>query len=160
MSLPTSSKKARTRAAAVLGQLAADEVHRLDAVGALVDLGDARVADELLDAMLADVAVAAEHLLRVDRGLEALVGEIALDHRREQAEQVVGLLALRLVGRAAHEIDLQRAPQAPARGPPRSTPSTSISIRRTSGWTMIGSALASGSRSSSLSARLCRRSRA
>ena len=58
-------------AAAVLGQLAADQVHRLDAVGAFVDLGDAGVADELLHAPFADIAVAAEHLLGVDRGLEA-----------------------------------------------------------------------------------------
>ena len=53
----------------------------------------------------------AEHLLRVDRRLEALVGQIALDHRRDQPEQVVRLLALRFVRRAAHEIDLQRTPQ-------------------------------------------------
>ena len=82
-------------AAAVLGQLAPDQVHRLDAVGAFVDLGDAGVADELLHAVLADVAVAAEHLLGVDRGLEALVGEIALDDRGEQAEQIVGRLRAR-----------------------------------------------------------------
>ena len=43
-------------------QLAADQVERLDAVGALVDLGDAGVANELLHAVLADVAVAAEDL--------------------------------------------------------------------------------------------------
>ena len=52
------------RAAAVLRQLAADQVERLDAVGALVDHGDARIAHELLHAVLGDVAVAAEHLLR------------------------------------------------------------------------------------------------
>ena len=43
-------------------ELAADQVERLDAVGALVDLGDARVAHQLLHAPFADVAVAAEHL--------------------------------------------------------------------------------------------------
>ena len=71
MSLADQLEEGADRAAAVLGQLAADQVHRLDAVGAFVDLGDAGVADELLDAMLADVAVAAEHLLRVDRGLRS-----------------------------------------------------------------------------------------
>ena len=54
------------RAAAVLRQLAADEVERLDAVGALVDHGDAGIAHELLHAVFGDVAVAAEHLLRHD----------------------------------------------------------------------------------------------
>ena len=98
-------------ATAVLADLATDQVHRLDAVGAFVNLSDARVADELLHAPFADVAVAAEHLLGVDRDFEPAVGEIAFDHRGEQRDKVVGgepfLLGLRL----AAEIDLQRAPQ-------------------------------------------------
>ena len=40
-------------AAHVRRQLAADEIERLDAVGALVDLGDAAVAHQLLDAVVA-----------------------------------------------------------------------------------------------------------
>ena len=67
----TSAKNAMQRAAAVLRQLAADEIERLDAVGALVDHGDARIAHELLHAVLGDVAVAAEHLLRHHRVGEA-----------------------------------------------------------------------------------------
>ena len=59
-------EKGGDRAAAVLGQLAADEIERLDAVGALVDHGDAGVAHELLHAPFGDIAVAAEHLLRLD----------------------------------------------------------------------------------------------
>src|SRR5512136_2068418 len=46
-----------------------DQVHRdhlaLDLVGALVDLGDLRVAHHLFDRVLLHVAVAAEHLHRV-----------------------------------------------------------------------------------------------
>ena len=57
---PTSSNKACTARPPFCGQLAADEVHRLHAVGAFVDLRDAGVADELLHALFADVAVAAE----------------------------------------------------------------------------------------------------
>ena len=87
-------EKGGDRAAAVLGQLAADQVEALDAVGALVDHGDARIADELLHAGLGDVAVAAEDLLRRDGVVEAAVGEHALDHRRHQPEPVVGRLAL------------------------------------------------------------------
>ena len=45
---PTSSKKAMHGAAAVARQLAADEIQRLDAVGAFVDHGDAGIAHELL----------------------------------------------------------------------------------------------------------------
>ena len=47
-------------AAAIGAELAADQVERLDAVGAFVDLGDAGVADELLHAPFADIAVAAD----------------------------------------------------------------------------------------------------
>ena len=101
MSLADQSRRRRARARPPsLAELAADQVHRLDAVGAFVDLGDAGIADELLHAPFADIAVAAEHLLRVDRRLEALVGQIALDDRRQQRDQVVGglplLLGLRL----------------------------------------------------------------
>ena len=55
--------------------------------------------------------MAAIDLLGVDRGLEALVGQIALDDRGEQAEQIVGGLALLLGLRLAADVDLERAPQ-------------------------------------------------
>src|SRR4029453_1571918 len=51
--------------AAALHELAADEVHRLDVIGALVDREDLRVAAVLLDGPVVEVAGAAEHL---DRG--------------------------------------------------------------------------------------------
>ncbi len=98
-------------AAAIEAELAADEVERLDAVGALVDHGDAGIAHELAHAVLFDVAVAAEHLLRHHRVLEALVGEHALDDRRHQAEVVVGRLAVLLVARAVGDVGLDRRPQ-------------------------------------------------
>ena len=99
------------RAAAILGQLAPNQIHRLDAVGAFVDLGDAGVADELVHAPFADIAVAAENLLHVDRDFEPAVGEVALDHRGEQRDEVVGRLALLLGRGLVGEIDLERAPQ-------------------------------------------------
>jgi hypothetical protein len=55
--------------------------------------------------------VAAVDLLAVGRDLIALVGEVALDDRREQGDEVVGRLALLLGLAAADEIDLERAPQ-------------------------------------------------
>src|SRR5664280_2286477 len=96
------------RAAAVLAELAADQIERLDAVGAFVDHGDARVAHELLHAVLGDVAVAAEHLLRHHGIGEACVGEHAFDHRREQAHVIVGALALLAVLGAAGDVALER----------------------------------------------------
>ena len=68
----TSAKNACSARPPSLRQLAADEVERLDAVGALVEHGDARIAHELLHAVLGDVAVAAEHLLRQHGVGEAL----------------------------------------------------------------------------------------
>ena len=55
-------EEAAQQAAGPLPQLAADQIERLDAVGAFVDLGDARIADELLHAVVADIAVAAPDL--------------------------------------------------------------------------------------------------
>src|SRR5690606_41829929 len=62
-------------------QLAADEVKRLDTVGALVDHGDAGVAHELLHAPLGDVAVAAIDLLRHGGALVAEIGHVGLHHQ-------------------------------------------------------------------------------
>ncbi len=98
-------------AAAVQAELAADEVERLDAVGAFIDHGDAGIAHELAHAVLFDIAVAAEHLLRHDGVVEALVGEHALDHRRHQADVVVGGLAVLVVGGAVGDVGLDRRPQ-------------------------------------------------
>jgi hypothetical protein len=101
--------------------------------------------------------VAAEHLLHVHRGLEALVGEIALDDRRQQAEQVVRLLLGLLVLSAAQQVDLERAPQ-------HQRPRRLIEGARLEQHppdvrvTMIGSARAAGSRASGDKARPWRRS--
>ena len=69
-------------------ELAADQVHGLDAVGALVDRGDADVAEVLGDARLLDVAHAAVHLDRQRRDLDAEVGAPTLGQRREQVGQL------------------------------------------------------------------------
>ena len=83
-------KNRRTSRPWCIGQLAPDQVERLDAVGALVDLADARVARELLDARLGDVAVTAVHADRQACRLGAVVGAGSLDDRRQQRDQVVG----------------------------------------------------------------------
>ena len=103
-------EKRRQRAPAVLRQFAPHEVERLNAVGALVDHGDARVADELLHAGFGDVAMAAEHLLRLDGVVETAVGQHALEHGRHQSQEVVGAAALLLVRRAARDVGLQQRP--------------------------------------------------
>ena len=100
------------RGAALARQLAAAQVHRLDAVGAFVDLGDAGVADILAHAPFLDVAVAAENLLHIGGDGIALVGAVALDDRGQQAEQLVGFLALFLGLRLVRQVDQQRGPQA------------------------------------------------
>ena len=91
-----------------LRQLAADEVERLNAVGALVDHGDAGVAHELLHAPFVDIAVAAEHLLRLHGVLEAEVGEHALEHRRHQPEPIVRRLTRRGVFGAMRDVAVER----------------------------------------------------
>ena len=95
----------------VARQLAPGEVERLHAVGAFVEHRHPRIADDLLHAPLGDVAVPAEHLLHGHRGLEALVGAVALDHRGEQADQRLGRGALVFALGAVRQVDLQRGPQ-------------------------------------------------
>ena len=104
-------EEGRDRAAAVAAELAADEVERLDAVRALVDHRDARIAHELLHAVLADVAVAAEHLLRHHGVVEALVGDHAFDDRGQQAHVVFGRLARLLVLGAVLHVALEGGPE-------------------------------------------------
>ena len=83
-----------------LRQLAADEVHRLDAVRALVDHGDARIAHELLHAPFGDVAVAAEAPAAPSTVLaKPMSVSTPFTHRRHQPEMILGRLALgRIVG--------------------------------------------------------------
>lgn len=73
--------------AAVADQLAPDKVHRLDAVRTFINHGDSGIADELFHAVIGDIAMTAEHLLRVDRALEADVGQIAFDDRGQPCNQ-------------------------------------------------------------------------
>ena len=104
------------QATGVKRHLAAHEVECLDAVGALVQLSDTCVAHELLDTVLADITVAAVNLDRgVGRG-EAVIGEIRLDHRGHQRDQVVGLLAFVGVGVSLGGVELHREPDGQRAG--------------------------------------------
>src|SRR3974377_807945 len=94
-------KEGSPRRPAVLAELAADQVKRLDTIGTLIDHRDAGIAYELLHAVLGDVTVAAEYLLRHDRVGKPNIGEHTFDHRREQAHVVVGALALLIILGAA-----------------------------------------------------------
>src|SRR3954471_14040375 len=62
----------------------------LDLVRALVDLRDLRVAHHALDGVLVDVAVAAEHLDRLDGHRHRGVRGEQLRHRRPLAEAALG----------------------------------------------------------------------
>ena len=55
------------------GDLAPEQVERLDAVGALINQRDADIADELLGPPLGRVAGTAIDLLRADCGFEAFI---------------------------------------------------------------------------------------
>ena len=150
-------------APAVLSELAADQIERLDAVGTLVDHGDARIAHELLHAVLADIAVAAKHLLRRNGVGKAGVGQNAFDDRRQQAHQVVGGLPRLVVAGAMRDVAVERDPQHSARAASLNA-RIDISMRRISGCTMIGSAGLSGTfapgQRAALQAVLARRSTA
>ena len=88
--------------AAVLGQFAAHEVERLNAVGAFVDLGDPGIAGELGHAPFFDIAVAAVDLLGFHGHVVALVGQEAFDDRGEQRHKAVGVFVVGAVGRVDH----------------------------------------------------------
>ena len=74
--------------------LAAEQVEGLDAVGAFVDLCDAAIADQLLHAPLADVAVAAVDLHAEVGHLLPGLGHEGLADRCQEGQQVGGPLAL------------------------------------------------------------------
>src|SRR5512135_2334382 len=93
-------------AATVLAQLAADKIKRLNAIGAFINLRDARVAHELLHAMLGDVAVTPEDLLRHHRIGKTTVREYAFDHRRKQAHMIVCGLAFLFIFGTVRDITL------------------------------------------------------
>ena len=77
-------QQARHAGAAVGQHLAHQQVDGLDLVGALVDHGHARIAQHLLDAPFAHVAVAAEDLQAVAGAVEGLLRAGGLQHRRDE----------------------------------------------------------------------------
>ena len=153
----TSLKKAIMARPPSFAELAADEVHGLDAVGALVDHGDAGIAHELRHAPFLDVAMAAEHLLRLDGVVEAEIGEHALHDRRHQAHMVVRRLPLAPRRRSGGRCRSCSAVQSTSARAASLKALIDRSVRRTSGCTMIGSAGLSGN-FAPVSARPCRRS--
>ena len=88
----------RHDAATAIGhQLAAHQIERLNAVGTLIDHGDAGVAHELGGSGFLDETMAAKHLLRHHGIIEADVGEMPFENRREEAKAVFCLLACLLI---------------------------------------------------------------
>ena len=85
--------KLAQRGALVAQNLAAQQVQRLDGVGALVNHVDAGVAHKLLHAPLFDKAVAAKHLQAARSGGPAVVGDERLDDGCEHGEHFTGFLA-------------------------------------------------------------------
>ena len=150
---------------AVHHDLATQEVQRLDAGGALPQRRDACVTQDLLLAVLLDVAVATVHLHAHAGGLDADLGEEALQDGRQEAHGVIhSLHALGVAGELClhHQIRQQGALEAGHRRtcerhaagagseagattytiarPPSATAFIVRSMRRTSGCTMMGSA--------------------
>ncbi|MNS66040.1 hypothetical protein D3C72_992340 [compost metagenome] len=97
-------------AAAVRRQLAAHQVERLNAVGAFIDHGDARIAQILRGGEVLGVARAAVDLHGQRGDVEALVGQIGFQHGRDQAHVVLGLGRRGLV-RGLLQVGLQGGPQ-------------------------------------------------
>ena len=74
------------RPALVAAQLAADQIRRLDTVGALINRGDAHIAQVLCGARLLDVAHAAVNLHPQRGQLLTHFRQPALDHRNHQVD--------------------------------------------------------------------------
>jgi hypothetical protein len=91
--------------------LAAEKIHRLDAVGALVDLGNAHVAHMLFLAIGADEAVAAQHLHAEIGNLRPAIGEDGLHHRCHQRNHIIGALADGCIRVAFRDIQRLGRPQ-------------------------------------------------
>ena len=96
------------RLALVAAELAADQIVRLDAVGALVDRRDARVAQILRGAGLLDIAHPAMHLDAGRGDLDPEIGAPRLDHRDQQIGPALRPKARLLVAGAAAPIDRRR----------------------------------------------------
>ena len=76
---------------------AAQQIERLDAGGAFIQRGNARIAGNLLHAMLFDVAVAPKDLHAQVGGFESHLGQEAFENGREEAQLVVIAVVLGLV---------------------------------------------------------------
>ena len=103
------------RVTAIAGELAADEIVRLDAGGALVDGRDAHVAHVLRGARLLDEAHAAVHLHADGGDLVADLGAPALDDRCQELTARACRVARALVLGVLGQIELKSAVEASAR---------------------------------------------
>ena len=103
-------EKPAQQATGIGGQLAADEVQRLDAVGPLIDLRDATVAYILLHAMFANVTMAAQNLHAEIGGLRAEIGHQRFHDRRQQGDEIPRLPPHFGIRVAALEIKAARRP--------------------------------------------------
>ena len=93
------------QAARALAELAADEIQGLDAVCALVDGRDPRIAQELLDTRLADETMATVDLYGKACHFDRRVGQERLDDRGEKGDELLGAapgLNVRIELRAVH----------------------------------------------------------
>jgi hypothetical protein len=82
------------RLAAVHDDLAPQQVHGLDAVGAFVNGGDFAVPKLLFNGILLDVPIAAVDLHGLHGDIEPALGAVGLDQRREEFEQALVVFAL------------------------------------------------------------------
>ena len=101
-------EQCRHRLALVAGELTASEVAGLDAVGALVDRRDPRVAQMLGRTRLLDVAHAAMHLDAGRGDRDAHIGAPGLDHRDQQIGAALVTLAPGRIGVAPAAVEQRR----------------------------------------------------
>src|SRR3546814_9589630 len=99
-----SSRRRHTRCALVTG------VQTCALPISFVYLGNASIANILLHAPLADVAVAAEYLLRLHRALKAKIREGSFHDRRKQRDDRVRLRPLCRFGMCMRAVELECRP--------------------------------------------------
>ena len=107
---PDLRSKRTVHAPVVDRQFPAHKVERLDVIGPLINHRDAGIAEELLDAPIAGVAAAAEHLQAVADVFKSALGQVAFYDRRHQRHHVrrVGLHGR--IGMMKAQVQLLRGP--------------------------------------------------
>ena len=88
----------------MLWHLTAHQIESLNAVGSLVNLGDTGIPNQLFYPRIPNIASAAEDLKPEIRSFESIVRKERFDHRRHEADQVLGFQATGRIGMPSCDI--------------------------------------------------------